>query len=145
MHGFTESLNVGVASGLVLQALIAADPSIRGQLLAPGRAQQLADKWRAAAARGAKETWPGATVTQAQAKQRRAAEQQQQLAGFGGDTAAQLQPCNHVQQQQQAAGGVTGRQQAQHEQQHKQQPAAEEASRCLHKLQLQEQPHAECT
>jgi hypothetical protein len=78
MHGFTESLNVGVASGLVLQALIAADPSIRGQLLGPGRAQQLADKWRAAAARGAKETWPGATVTQAQAKQRCALEKQQQ-------------------------------------------------------------------
>ena len=51
MYGFTESLNVSVAAALVLHTLIAAIPSIRGDLTGPGRAQQLEAKWRAAAAR----------------------------------------------------------------------------------------------
>jgi len=63
----------------VLQALIAAEPGVRGQLVGEGRAQQLTDKWRAAAARGGPETWPGATVTQAQLKQQKQQQQQQQL------------------------------------------------------------------
>lgn len=50
MYGFTESLNVSVATALVLQTLIAADPSVRGDM-SPERARQLEAKWRAAASR----------------------------------------------------------------------------------------------
>eukprot|EP00879_Flechtneria_rotunda_P019621 GHRR01020617.1.p2 GENE.GHRR01020617.1~~GHRR01020617.1.p2 ORF type:complete len:101 (+),score=30.31 GHRR01020617.1:687-989(+) len=51
MYGFTESLNVSVAAALVLQVLITADPSVRGQLIGEGRGAQLLAKWKAAAAR----------------------------------------------------------------------------------------------
>lgn len=50
MYGFTESLNVSVATALVLQTLIAAYPSVRGDL-DPNRAAELEAKWRAAVAR----------------------------------------------------------------------------------------------
>lgn len=51
MYGFTESLNVSVAAALVLQTLIATQSAVRGDLVGPGRAEQLKAKWRAAAAR----------------------------------------------------------------------------------------------
>lgn len=52
MHGFTQSLNVSVATSLVLAALIGAAPGLRGDLIGgEQRAAQLEAKWRAAAAR----------------------------------------------------------------------------------------------
>jgi hypothetical protein len=79
----------------VLQSLIAADPGMRGQLLGEGRAQQLADKWRAAAGRGAHQTWAGATVThaegrKAQSQQQPGQQQQSQLSSSLGALELQL-------------------------------------------------------
>lgn len=75
----------------VLQSLIAADPGIRGQLLGEGRAQQLADKWRAAAGRGAPQTWAGATVTHAEGRVQSQQQQQQQQQSLSSSLAQQLQ------------------------------------------------------
>eukprot|EP00775_Hariotina_reticulata_P005274 gene5274-5509_t len=48
MYGFTESLNVSVATALVLQTLIAARPSVRGDLIGgEQRAAELEAKWTA--------------------------------------------------------------------------------------------------
>jgi hypothetical protein len=68
MYGFTESLNVSVATALVLQTLISRQPSVRGQLLGEGRAGQLEAKWRAAAAR-APECQAGALHVKQQGQQ----------------------------------------------------------------------------
>jgi hypothetical protein len=76
MYGFTESLNVSVATALVLQTLISKQPAVRGQLLGKGRAAQLEAKWRAAAAR-APECQAGALHVKQQQQQ---AQQQQGLA-----------------------------------------------------------------
>jgi hypothetical protein len=82
----------------VLQALIAADPSIRGQLQGEGRAHQLADKWRAAVANRRQEPSELQSLMQFVREDSQQQQQQQQLPGPDlGSSFSQLQP--HPQQQ----------------------------------------------
>ncbi|WIA21626.1 hypothetical protein OEZ85_000808 [Tetradesmus obliquus] len=84
MYGFTESLNVSVATALVLQTLIARQPAVRGQLLGEGRAAQLEAKWRAAAAR-APECQAGALHVKQQPQEQQLDEQLVHSEGVQGN------------------------------------------------------------
>jgi hypothetical protein len=116
------------------------DPSIRGQLLGEGRAQQLTDKWRAAAARNRPDHWPGATVSQGLIRLRH----QQQVGQLIGQADA------HGQQQSQHEGqqvGPTCWQQVGQQQPQQSQQAGQQQRLCgvqqMQQLGRQQESHAQ--